>query len=80
VDYAIEAAGQTNAVREGLKLVRTGGAYVSVGFGEPNDSVNIDCFDIVRRNLRYQGIWVSDTRHTFMSMQCIYNIPHCLQV
>lgn len=70
VDYAIEAVGTAAAVKEGLSLVRTGGIYLSAGFGDPNGSVEVDCFcDIVRKNLTYQGIWVSDTRHTRMALQ-----------
>ena len=57
VDYAIEAVGTAAAVKEGLSLVRTGGIYLSAGFGDPNGSVEVDCFwDIVRKNLTYQGI------------------------
>lgn len=72
VDYAVEAVGYPSAVKEGLQLVRTGGTYLSVGFGEPNGSVEVACFeDIVRKNLSYQGIWVSDTRHTYSALQVI---------
>ena len=72
VDYAIEAVGRPSAVKEGLQLVRNGGVYLSVGFGEPKGSVEIDCFkDIVRKNLTYQGIWVSNTSHLYRAMDCI---------
>ena len=76
VDYAIEAVGAPSAVKEGLALVRTGGAYLSVGFGDPNGSVEVDCFqDIGRKNLAYQGIWVSDTRHTRVALQGVLKNP-----
>jgi len=71
-DYAIEAVGQPSAVKEGLQLVRSGGVYLSVGFGEPNGSIEVNCFeDIVRKNLTYQGIWVSDTLHLYRAINCI---------
>jgi threonine dehydrogenase-like Zn-dependent dehydrogenase len=34
-DMVIEAAGDPSAVHEGLRLVRSGGAYLSVGFSQP---------------------------------------------
>jgi threonine dehydrogenase-like Zn-dependent dehydrogenase len=52
VDLAIEAVGLPQAVAEGIKLVRTGATYLSVGFGAPAGRVELDCFaDIVRKNL-----------------------------
>jgi len=72
VDVAIEAVGHPSAVAEGIKLVRNGGEYFSLGFGDPNGSVNLDCFyDMGRKNIRYQGIWVSDTKHLNMSVQTV---------
>jgi threonine dehydrogenase-like Zn-dependent dehydrogenase len=76
VDYAVEAVGHPAAVREGLALVRTGGSYLSVGFGEPNGKIELDCFtDIVRKNLNYQGVWVSDTKHTNQAVEAILGNP-----
>jgi threonine dehydrogenase-like Zn-dependent dehydrogenase len=47
-----------------------------VGFGDPNGSVEVDCFqDIGRKNLAYQGIWVSDTRHTKVALQGVLKNP-----
>lgn len=72
VDYAIEAVGHPSAVKEGLKLVRRGGSFISVGFGEPNGSITVDCFnDIVQSNIAYQGVWVSDTKHTYSALNSI---------
>ena len=74
VDYAIEAVGLPSVVKEGLQLIKKGGTYLSVGFGEPNGTVEVDCFrDIVNRNISYQGIWVSDTSHTFSAMRAVIN-------
>jgi len=72
VDLAIEAVGHPSAVSEGIKLVRNGGSYLSLGFGDPNGSVTLDCYyDIVRKNLRYQGVWVSDTKHLNMAVNVV---------
>mgnify|MGYP001251091541 CR=1 FL=1 len=81
VDYAIEAVGNPSAVKEGLSLVRNGGVYLSVGFGDPNGSVEVDCFrDIGRKNLTYQGIWVSDTRHAQVALQGVLKNPSLFEV
>ena len=72
VDVAFEMAGEPDAVKESISLVRTGGACVSAGFGEPHGTIELDCFrDIGRKNLRLQGVWVSDVRHTHMALQLI---------
>jgi len=72
VDYAVEAAGSKEAVKEGISLVRPGGTYLSVGFGEPAGALELEIFeDLVRKNLHLQGVWVSDVRHTYMALQLI---------
>ena len=44
----------------------------SAGFGEPHGTMELDCFhDIGRKNLRLQGVWVSEVRHTHMALQLI---------
>jgi len=70
VDVTFEMAGEPDALKECISLVRTGGACVSAGFGEPHGTIEVDCFhDLGRKNLRLQGVWVSDTRHTHMALQ-----------
>jgi len=72
VDVALEMAGEPDAMKESISLVRTGGACVSAGFGEPHGTIELDCFrDIGRKNLRLQGVWVSEARHTHMALQLI---------
>lgn len=73
-DITYETVGNPEAVKEGLGLTRIGGSYLSIGFGEPRGTVEIDCFrDITRKNLRYQGVWVSDTKHTYNAIQLVQN-------
>lgn len=72
VDLAFEMAGEPDALKESISLVRTGGACISAGFGEPHGTIELDCFhDIGRKNLRLQGVWVSEVRHTHMALQLI---------
>ncbi|MGQ9509332.1 MAG: zinc-binding dehydrogenase [Thermodesulfobacteriota bacterium] len=76
VDIAFEMAGEPEALKESLSLVRAGGTCVSAGFGEPRGNIELDCFhDLNRKNLRLQGIWASDVRHTHMAIQLIMRKP-----
>jgi threonine dehydrogenase-like Zn-dependent dehydrogenase len=76
VDVAFETAGETDALKECISLVRTGGSCLTAGFAEPHGMVELDCFlDIGRKNLRLQGVWVSDARHTHMALQLIGRHP-----
>jgi len=72
VDVAMEAAGSLNAIIDGMPLVRTGGKYISAGFGEPAGSVEFPWFEnVIRRNLTVQGVWVSDTRHVLEATRLV---------
>lgn len=62
-DLVVEAAGSPEAVAEGLRLVRRGGTYLSVGIAVPAGTVPVDPFQLNLQNIRFQGVWVSDTRH-----------------
>jgi threonine dehydrogenase-like Zn-dependent dehydrogenase len=73
-DVAFEMAGDPDALKECISLVRPGGSCVSAGFGEPHGTVELDCFhDLNRKNLSLQGIWTSDVKHTHMALQLILN-------
>jgi threonine dehydrogenase-like Zn-dependent dehydrogenase len=75
-DVVIEAVGDPSAVHEGIKLVRTGGTYLSIGFSQPPGDCQVDFFqDVVRKNLKIQGVWVSATRHTWQSMKLVVDNP-----
>lgn len=76
VDMVIETAGHPSAVHEGIKLVRCGGAYLTVGFSQPPGECHIDFFrDVVSKNLTIQGIWVSGTRHTRQALSLVQSKP-----
>ncbi|MEW6357236.1 MAG: zinc-binding dehydrogenase [Planctomycetota bacterium] len=71
-DVVYEAVGVAEAVEEGVRLVRNGGAYALTGFGQPGGAATLDCFAaIVRRNLRLQGVWVSHTKHTKQAIDLV---------
>jgi threonine dehydrogenase-like Zn-dependent dehydrogenase len=76
VDFVVEAVGDPSAVHEGIKLVRSGGAYVSIGFSQPPGNCQIDFFqEVVSKNLKIQGVWVSGTRHTWQAMKLVVERP-----
>lgn len=71
-DFVVEAVGRPAALREALNYVKTGGTLLSMGFGQPMGTIEFDGFhDLVRKNLRIQGVWVSDTTHTHQAIQLI---------
>ena len=77
VDVVVEAAGDPSAVHEGLPLLRPGGAYLSIGFSQPPGSCTVDFFrEIVEKNVKIQGVWVSGTRHTFQALSLIEKERH----
>jgi len=63
-DYAVEAVGRPGAAGEGIRLLRKGGTYLSIGYSQPAGSETIDFYrDIVSKNVRVRGVWVSDAKH-----------------
>jgi threonine dehydrogenase-like Zn-dependent dehydrogenase len=76
VDVVLESAGKADAVNEGIEFLRTGGAYISAGFAIPGESVTLDCYyEIVRKQLRLQGVWVSHTRHLVHALALVSRDP-----
>lgn len=77
VDMVLEATGDAAAIGEGLDYLRFGGAYLTLGFSQPTGSYELDFFrDIVRRNLKIQGIWVSGPRHTLKALRLVEQNPN----
>ncbi len=71
-DVIIEATGSSLAVAEGVGLLRNGGCYLVTGFGNPEGKVELDCFaDISRKNIKLQGVWVSDTQHLLEAVRLV---------
>jgi len=75
-DIVVEATGYASALVEGVNLVRPGGAYLSTGFAQPVGNIELDPYtQIVRKNVKIQGVWVSDTSHTYRAMQLVLSQP-----
>lgn len=74
VDVAYECSGTISAFNEGLIHLRAGGTLVVPGFGVPSGSTMIDCFTMItRKNVKIQGVWVSDTEHLYRAVKIIQN-------
>lgn len=71
-DLVIEAAGTNEALEEALNLARPGGTVLSLGLAVPCGLVSIDGYkNLVRKNLRIQGVWVSDTEDAYRAMNLV---------
>ncbi len=75
-DVVLEAAGSRGAAQEVLNLARSGGHCVLTGYAQPVGEEAIDFYSqVVRKHLKIQGIWVSDTRHTLQAMELVLGQP-----
>jgi threonine dehydrogenase-like Zn-dependent dehydrogenase len=75
-DLVLEAAGACGAAREALDLARPGGSCVLTGYAQPVGTEEIDFYSqVVKKHLKIQGIWVSDTRHTRQAMELVLEQP-----
>jgi threonine dehydrogenase-like Zn-dependent dehydrogenase len=71
-DLVVEASGSLSAAREGLDLLRPGGALSLVGFGTPVGQMSLEPFEhLVRKNVRVQGVWVSNVSHTLQAVSLV---------
>lgn len=75
-DAVIEASGSMAAAGEALELVGPGGVVALAGFGTPVGAMSLLPFEsLVRRNVRLQGVWVSDARHTDTALSLVRANP-----
>lgn len=73
-DFCIEAAGYPESLQETLDLAGMGAVCLSYGFGQPMGTFPFDGHEhLVRKNLKLQGVWVSDTTHTYQAMSIVKN-------
>lgn len=71
-DVVLDCAGTAGAVTEGVKLTAPYGVYSMPGVATPIGDITLKAFeDIARRNVRIQGIWVSDTSHLYRAIRLV---------
>ncbi|MDH4044562.1 MAG: zinc-binding dehydrogenase [Gemmatimonadota bacterium] len=72
VDVAIEAAGNANAVPEGLRLLRDGGTYVIAGHYTDVGPVSLNAHqDINRKHAQIRGQWGTDFTHVVRALALV---------
>jgi threonine dehydrogenase-like Zn-dependent dehydrogenase len=71
-DHVIDTTGSARAVYEGLKMVGKGGTYSIPGIAVPVGEIPVSFYeDVAAKHVRIQGVWLSDTRHTYESIQLV---------
>jgi len=68
----IDCSGTPRATLEGLRLTAPYGTYALPGIATPVGEVSFKLFeDIARKNVRVQGVWVSDTSHLYQAIRLV---------
>jgi threonine dehydrogenase-like Zn-dependent dehydrogenase len=68
----MDCTGSPRSMVEGIRMTAPGGIYALPGVATPIGDIAISMYeDVARRNVRLQGVWVSDTRHFYESVQLV---------
>jgi len=71
-DVVIDCTGSPYAIKEGLKMTAPGGIYTLPGVATPVGSIPINFYeDVAKKNIRIQGVWVSDTSHLYQAVKLV---------
>jgi threonine dehydrogenase-like Zn-dependent dehydrogenase len=66
----IDCTGTPASFNEGLRLTAPDGTYSIPGIATPVGEVAVSLYeDVARKNVRIQGVWVSDTRHLYEAVR-----------
>jgi threonine dehydrogenase-like Zn-dependent dehydrogenase len=66
----IDCTGTPASFNEGLRLTAPGGTYALPGIATPVGEVPVRIYeDVARKNVRIQGVWVSDTSHLYQAVR-----------
>ncbi len=65
----MDCTGHAGVIPQWIDLTAPGGTYSIPGIATPQDDIPVDVFTtIARKNLRFQGVWVSDTSHLWSAV------------
>lgn len=68
----IDCTGTPASFNEGLRLTAPGGTYAIPGIATPVGEAPVSVYeDVARKNVRIQGVWVSDTSHLYQAVRLI---------
>jgi len=71
-NVVIDAAGAARSVSQALDAVAVGGTVAIPGVASPIGEVPVDVYEkIARKNVRLQGVWVSDARHLYEAVSLV---------
>jgi threonine dehydrogenase-like Zn-dependent dehydrogenase len=73
-DSIIDCTGVPQAMVENLEFVAPYGTYSIPGIATPVGEWPVRLFEqIARKNVRLQGVWVSDTRHLWQAIRLVFS-------
>jgi threonine dehydrogenase-like Zn-dependent dehydrogenase len=79
-NVVIDCTGTPASLNEGLGLTARGGTYSLPGIATPVGDVPVSLYeDVSRKNVRIQGVWVSDTSHLYQAVQLVLSERFPLQ-
>lgn len=68
----LDCAGTARSVAQALEIVAPGGVVALPGVASPVGEVCIDLYEkLARKNVRLQGVWVSDARHLYQAVSLV---------
>jgi threonine dehydrogenase-like Zn-dependent dehydrogenase len=68
----IDCTGTPASFHEGLRLTAPGGTYSLPGIATPVGETPVRLYeDVSRKNVRIQGVWVSDTSHLYQAVRLV---------
>jgi len=71
-NVVIDCTGTPATFNEGLRMTAPGGTFAVPGIATPTRKVVVDIYeDIARKNVRIQGVWVSDTSHLYQAVRLV---------
>lgn len=71
-DVVLDCTGSPRAMRDGIQMVGRGGTYALPGVATPIGEVPVRFFeDVSVKNVRLQGVWVSDTSHLCRAVRLV---------
>jgi threonine dehydrogenase-like Zn-dependent dehydrogenase len=77
-EVVLDCAGHPDIIAEALGLVAPGGVVALPGVATPLDSVPLDPYVVSRKQVRLQGVWVSDAKHLYQALMLAHSARYPL--
>ncbi len=70
----LDCSGHAGVLPQWIDLTAPGGTYSIPGIATPQEEIPLEIFrTVARKNLRLQGVWVSDTSHLWSAAKLVAN-------